>query len=76
LKTIKTLIKEPTKTIKDQNKMDQIGIIIIIEKKTLKNKIESHKNFDKKAKNKNKKLKVKGPNQKILSIQIKKQLLN
>jgi hypothetical protein len=76
LKTIKTLIKEPTKTIKDQNKMDQIGIIIIIEKKTLKNKIESHKNFDKKAKNKNKKLKVKGPNQKILSIQIKKQWLN
>jgi hypothetical protein len=76
LKTIKTLIKEPTKTIKDQNKMDQIGIIIIIEKKTLKNKIESHKNFDKKAKNKNKKLKVKGPNQKILSIQIKKQGLN
>jgi len=70
------LIKEPTKTIKDQNKMDQIGIIIIIEKKTLKNKIESHKNFDKKAKNKNKKLKVKGPNQKILSIQIKKQWLN
>jgi hypothetical protein len=76
LKTIKTLIKEPTKTIKDQNKMDQIGIIIIIEKKTLKNKIESHKNFDKRAKNKNKKLKVKGPNQKILSIQIKKQGLN
>jgi hypothetical protein len=70
------LIKEPTNTIKDQNKMDQIGIIIIIEKKTLKNKIESHKNFDKKAKNKNKKLKVKGPNQKILSIQIKKQWLN
>jgi hypothetical protein len=56
--------------------MDQIGIIIIIEKKTLKNKIESHKNFDKRAKNKNKKLKVKGPNQKILSIQIKKQGLN
>jgi len=57
--------------------MDQIGIIIIIEKtKTLKNKIESHKNFDKRAKDKNKKLKVKGPNQKILSIKIKRQGLN
>jgi hypothetical protein len=50
--------------------------LLSLKKKTLKNKIESHKNFDKRAKNKNKKLKVKGPNQKILSIQIKKQGLN
>jgi hypothetical protein len=38
--------------------------LLSLKKKTLKNKIESHKNFDKRAKNKNKKLKVKGPNQK------------
>jgi hypothetical protein len=56
LKTIKTSIKKQKK----QKKMNQIEIIIIIEKKTIKDKIESHKNFDKRAKDQNKKLKVEG----------------
>lgn len=44
---------------KNQKKRDQIRIIIIIEKtKTTKDKIESHKIFNKRAKDKNKKLKV------------------
>jgi hypothetical protein len=42
----------------------------------LNDKIESHKNFDKRIKSKNKKLKVVWLNWKILSIQIKKQGLN
>jgi hypothetical protein len=37
----------------------------------LKDKIESHKNFDERAKKRNKKLKVEWPNQKILFTQIK-----
>jgi len=46
-------------TKKNQKKRDQIRIIIIIEKtKTIKDKIESHKIFNKRAKDKNKKLKV------------------
>jgi hypothetical protein len=51
--------------------MDQIKIIVIIEKtKTIKDKIESHKNFDKRAKDQNKKLKVEGLDRKILYIYI------
>jgi hypothetical protein len=42
----------------------------------LKDKIEKYKNFDKKTKENNKKLKVEGPNQNILYIQIKNQKLN
>jgi len=66
LKTIKTSIKKQKK----QKKMNQIEIIIIIEKKTIKDKIESHKNFDKRAKDQNKKLKVEGLDWKILYIYI------
>ena len=42
----------------------------------MKDKIEKYKNFDKKTKENNKKLKVEGPNQNILYIQIKNQKLN
>ena len=62
--------------------MDQIEIIIILIEKTknhkldLKDKIESNKNFDKRTKKKYKKFKVKGPNQNILYIQIRNQVLN
>jgi hypothetical protein len=42
----------------------------------LKDKIESHKIFEKKARDKNKKFKVEGPNKKPLYIQIKNQELN
>jgi hypothetical protein len=50
LKTIKTLTKKPRKKQRNQKKKDQIEIIIIIEKNhliDLKDKIESHKKFDK-----------------------------
>jgi len=57
-KTIKNLIKGPRKTIKNQKKIDQIRTTIIIEKKTIKDKIESHKKFVKRTNDKNKKLKV------------------
>jgi hypothetical protein len=42
----------------------------------LKDKIESYKIFDKRTKDKNKKLKVERPNRKTLSIKVKKQWLN
>ena len=42
----------------------------------MKDKIESHKIFEKKARDKNKKFKVEGPNKKPLYIQIKNQELN
>jgi hypothetical protein len=45
-------------------------------KHDLKDKIESHKIFEKKARDKNKKFKVEGPNKKPLYIQIKNQELN
>jgi hypothetical protein len=46
-----------------KKKGDQSGIIIIIKKtQTIKDKIESHKNFDKRTNDKNKKLNVEGSN--------------
>ena len=73
------MTKRPRKKIRNQNKRDQIEIIIIIKKNykhDLKDKIESHKIFEKKARDKNKKFKVEGPNKKPLYLQIKNQELN
>jgi hypothetical protein len=45
-------------------------------KHDLKDKIKNYKIFEKKARDKNKKFKVEGPNKKLLYIQIKNQELN
>ena len=59
MKTIKTSIKEPGKTIKNQKKIDQLKSLLLLEKKLdLKDQIASHKKIDKGVKKKNKKLKV------------------
>ena len=79
MKNIKTLTKEPRKTIRNQKKRDQIEIIEKTKKNhklDLKDKIESNKNFDKRTKKKKKKFKVEGRNQNILYIQIRNQGLN
>jgi hypothetical protein len=52
------------------------SLLSLKKQKTIKNKIKSHKNFDKRANDQNKKLKVEGLDRKILYIQIKKQGLN
>ena len=72
------LTKEPKKTTRNQKKIDQFKIIIIIEKTKikkldLKNKIESHKNFDNMTKEKKRSKRTK---LKYLYIQIKHYVLN
>jgi len=78
LKAIKISIKESRKTIKKiKRRWAKLESLLSLKKqKTIKNKIKSHKNFDKRANDQNKKLKVEGLDRKILYIQIKKQGLN
>jgi len=78
LKAIKISIKESRKTIKQsKRRWAKLESLLSLKKqKTIKNKIKSHKNFDKRANDQNKKLKVEGLDRKILYIQIKKQGLN
>jgi hypothetical protein len=52
------------------------SLLSLKKQKTIKDKIKSHKNFDKRANDQNKKLKVEVLDRKILYIQIKKQGLN
>jgi hypothetical protein len=78
LKAIKISIKESRKTIKKiKRRWTKLKSLLSLKKqKTIKDKIKSHKNFDKRANDQNKKLKVEGLDRKILYIQIKKQGLN
>jgi hypothetical protein len=54
LKTINTLTKEPRKTI-IKKKLTKLESLLLLKAKTIMDKIESHKNFNKRTKDKTKK---------------------